>query len=127
MARGKAHDEATRAAVVAALLAGQGVTEVATRHKLDPSVVSRWKASLPAEKLQEVASEKKSRFDDLLADYLAANLLSLTAMAKVASEPDYLRKQSADRLAVLHGVTADKAVRFFEAASGPDEAEAEEG
>lgn len=121
--RGKSHDPETKAAVMAALLAGQGVTEVATAYKLDPSVVSRWRKQIPAEKLQELATEKGLALDDLILDYLQKNFAALGAMAAVASDESYLRKYPPQQLAVLHGVFADKAFRLLEAAAGAGQAD----
>jgi transposase-like protein len=126
MARGKAHDPETKAAVMAALLSGQGVNEVAQEYQLSPSVVSGWKSSLSSEQFERLRTEKAETFDGLLSDYLTANLRALQKQAEVASEPDYIRKQSAEKLAVLHGVMADKAVRLLEAYSGSGPAPAED-
>lgn len=123
MARGRAHSEETKAAVMAALLAGQGVAEVATRYKLDKSVVSRWKGQISPAQLQQVATKKETRIDELLVDYLGANLRALKAQAEVAADEHYLRKYPPQQLAVLHGVLADKAIRLLEAASGEDSEE----
>lgn len=123
MARGKAHSDETKAAVTAALLAGQGVTEVATRYKLDPSVVSRWRKQIPDGRLQEVATEKGAQIEALLFDYLGANLYALRSQANVAADEAYLRKFPPQQLAVLHGVMADKGIRLLEALAGAREQE----
>ena len=118
MARGKAHSEETKAAVMAALLTGQGVTEVATAYKLDPSVVSRWKGQLRPDQLQEVATKKGEQIEGLLFGYIEANLVALRAQANVAADESYLKRFPPQQLAVLHGVMADKAVRLLEALTG---------
>lgn len=114
--RGKRHSDEVRAQVMAALLAGQGVQEVATQYEIDKSVVSRWRAALPSEQLQLVASKKGERIEALLFDYLTETLTTLKEQAVIARERDYITKQPAGELAVLHGVMADKAVRLLEAA-----------
>ena len=101
---------------MAALLAGQGVQEVATQYRLDASVVSRWKSALPGDQLQVVASKKGERIEVLLFDYLTETLTTLKEQAVLAREREYVTKQPAGELAVLHGVMADKAVRLLEAA-----------
>jgi hypothetical protein len=100
---------------MAALLAGQGVSEVARQYRIDPSVVSRIKTQIPTDRLQEVAQKKEIRIDELLLDYLQKNLMALAAQAVVASDEEYLRQQPASELATLHGVMVDKAVRLLEA------------
>jgi hypothetical protein len=97
---------------MAALLAGQGVTEVAAAYDLPPSTVSRWKAQ---------ARQEAGRSDDvgaLLLDYLAENLTTLRAQAVAFRDPTWLQSQDAGELAVLHGVMTDKAVRLLEALEG---------
>lgn len=101
---------------MAALLAGQGVMEVASQYSLDASVVSRWKSALPSEQLQVLASKKGERIEQLLFEYLTETLVTLKEQATIAREREYVTKQPAGELAVLHGVMADKAVRLLEAA-----------
>ena len=99
----------TKAAVMAALLAGQGTTEVAREYEIPASTVSRWKRK---------ARQEVGRSDDvgeLLLGYLTENLTTLTAQAKVFREAEWLRTQDAADVAVLHGVLTDKAVRLLEA------------
>lgn len=115
MARGKSHDPETKAAVMAALLAGQGVNEVATRYRLDPSVVSRWKSAMPPDQLQQLATKKGEHIEGLVFDYLGANLIALKAQAHVAADETYLRRYPPQQLAVLHGVMADKAIGLLQA------------
>src|SRR5215475_7319053 len=100
---------------MAALLAGQGVNEVATEYHLDKAVVSRLKNGLSAEELQRVATQKGAEIEQLLFTYLTSNLKALDALAEIVSEREYIIKQPADSLAVLHGVMADKSIRLLEA------------
>lgn len=110
----KVHDPEVRAAAMAALLAGQGVTEVARKYQLPKSTVSRWRRD---------AREAAGRSDDvgeLLLDYLRENLTTLRVQAVAFRDVEWLREQPADQAAVLHGVLTDKAVRLLEALSdGP--------
>jgi transposase-like protein len=113
--RGKKHDDALRAAVIASLLVGQSVSEVAREYKLDTGTVSRWKKAIPRAKLQEIAAKKANNIDDLIENYLRQLFVTLTVQAKVAAEPTYARRQPASELAVLHGVMCDKGFRILEA------------
>jgi transposase-like protein len=115
MPRGKAHSPEVKAAVVAALLAGQGVTEVASQYHLDNSVVSRWKSNLGPE-MQEVATKKRNEIDELLTNYLRETLVTLQVQQLHFRDKDWLAKQDASDLAILHGVSTDKAIRLLEAA-----------
>lgn len=114
--RGKRHSDDVRAQVMASLMAGQGVAEVASQYNLDISVVSRWRSAMPGDQLQVIASKKGERIEALLFDYLTETLTTLKEQAVIARERDYITKQPAGELAVLHGVMADKAVRLLEAA-----------
>lgn len=116
MARGKAHSDEVRAQVIAALLSGQGVTEVAEQYNLPKSTVSRLKYQIQ-DKLEQVGTKKKRDFGEMLARYLEANLSALTAQAKAVSDPAYIKRQAAHELATLHGVMADKGIRLLEAAA----------
>lgn len=121
MARGKAHSEEMKAAVMAALLAGQSVSQVARDYKLSKSLVSGWKNSAPAEEFEQVRTQKSERIEGLLFGYLEANLTALRAQMAVAGDEAYLRKYPPQQLAVLHGVIADKGIRLLEALSGAGE------
>lgn len=118
------HSDETKAAVMSALLTGQTVTAVASEYSLDKSTVSRWRARLTDEALQSVATKKGETLETLLIDYVTTNLRTLKAQSEVAGRPDYVQKQPASELAVLHGVLADKTVRIL-AALEPIEADGE--
>jgi len=120
--RGKRHSDEIRAQVIAALLAGQGVMEVASQYNLDASIVSRWKNGIGSQDLQVIATKKSDQIEQLLFNYLTANLAALEAQAIVVSESSYVKQQPADSLAVLHGVMADKAIRLLEAVQRAREA-----
>lgn len=69
-------------------------------------------SALPVSKLVEL---KKQRIGALMMEYLEASLNALAAQAYVTSDPNYIVKQPADQLAILHGVIADKSIRLVEA------------
>lgn len=100
---------------MASLLAGQGVGEIATEYRLPESTIREWRETLNSEQFAELRAKKGERIEELLFNYLTANLAALEAQAKVVSENDYITKQPADSLAVLHGVMADKSIRLLEA------------
>lgn len=100
---------------MAALLAGQGVTEVAQQYNIDHSIVSRWKKKLSAEQLHDIAHKKIESFDELLAGCVRAALEAFTTICKETSRPEYIAKQSASEIAVLAGVLKDKALRVLSA------------
>lgn len=107
------YSDETKAAVMAALLAGQSIGSIAREYNLPKSTISRWKNS----DVPQNGTQKK-QIADLITDYLRANLEALRAQAVMFSDHQWLAKQTASDVAVLHGVMTDKAIRLLEAFSG---------
>lgn len=116
MPRGKAINEEARALVMAALLSGLGVNEVARQYQLPKSTVSRIRAEL-GPRLEQVGTEVRASLDDLLLNALSANLNAQARIAEAVSEPTYITQQPASSVADLYETLADKAIRLLEAAS----------
>lgn len=124
MAERATYDEATKAAVMAALLTGQSVSEIAKQYNINPATVRSWKSrQLNGESVAFVATEKREQIGELLIDYLHAMLKTLKVQAEQFGDKEWLKKERADSLAVLHGVSVDKAVRLLEALGGDGDAE----
>jgi transposase-like protein len=105
-----------RAAVLAALLAGQSVNAVATAYHLSRATVKAWRAAAGfAEHSATVSQEKGEDLGGLVTAYLQESLITLQAQAKHFRDPAWLGKQPAAELAVLHGVLADKTLRILTA------------
>ena len=123
-----AHDPATKAAVVAALLTGQGVNAVAREYHIPQRTVSDWKKAADALVSGAVRSEKE-RIDisDALTRYLSTALATLVVQLQHAASPTWLADQDAAGLAVLHGVLVDKVIRLLEAAEAGAAAEYVDG
>ena len=113
MPRGKAHSDETRAAVMAALMAGQLPSDVAKTYKLPENTVREW---FKSPQFVEVRSKKDNRLGELLGQYVECNLLTLQAQSVHFRNPAWLGRQGASDLAMLHGVLADKTLRILEAA-----------
>ncbi len=113
--QGEAHDPNVKAAVVAALLAGQSISFVAKQYNLPRSTVANWAGSKRSMLSDKSADNDRQEVTNLLFDLLRANLRALIAQAEVSAEKDYLRKQSGENLALLQGVLHDKTVRMLEA------------
>lgn len=111
--RGKAHSDETRAAVMAALLAGQGVNDVAEQFKIPKQTVSSINASLDKFGLKKA----ESKIPTLVETALECLLQSVITIANKANDDKWLSKQSAEKLAVFQGVNCDKAFRILDAAS----------
>lgn len=126
MARGIQHSDETKAAVMAALLAGQSITDVASEYSLPVGTVKTWAASNKRRDVANVEPQKRERIGQLLMEYLEANLETLKTQTVVFRDEKWLLKQSASDVAVLHGVITDKAIRLLEAFGKAEEAEADE-
>lgn len=112
------YSEETKAAVMAALLSGQSVGQVAAEYKLPKGTVSTWKRKI--EGIPQVGSPaQQEEIGELVLGYLRAILTALTKQAVHFGDKSWLQNQGASELAVLHGVSADKALRLLEALEGP--------
>ena len=114
MAQGKALSEETKAAVMASLLAGQSVCEVAKAYQISKSTVSGLRGSVASD-IEQLQTQKRDRIGELLGDYVECNLITLKAQSEHFRDKAWLNKQPASELAVLHGVVADKTIRILEA------------
>ena len=125
-------DPEMKAGALADLYTGSGVREVARKYGLDPGTVSRWAraagirqpergvirageiAVLPTRKQgAESNTSTATTIEDKLLAYLHASLDALTAQARLFAHPEWLVRQSAKDLALLHGVHHDKVVRLL--------------
>lgn len=113
------YNEHIKAQALAALLAGQTFTEVARVFQVPIGTLKSWKqrdgAALRPSTDAPDASAKREQIGALLLDYLVTTIETLKAQQVVFADADWLKKQSAGELAILHGVSVDKAVRLLEA------------
>jgi hypothetical protein len=109
-----------KATVLAAMMAGQSLNSVAREYKIPKSTLSRWKN----ETVPLNGTQKRS-IGELIESYLRANLETLQTQAEFFADEEWLVKQDASSLAVLHGVMTDKAIRLLEAMSKNAEGEEE--
>ena len=112
MAR-QTYDDHTKAAVMAALLAGQSISQVAEQYNIPRGTVAVWSAQ--TDRSQPVANTKKAELGDLIVEYLRETLTTLTEQQRHFRDKAWLKQQPADQLAVLHGVSADKGIRLLAA------------
>ncbi len=119
------YSEELKAAVMSALLTGQSTFAVATEYRIPEGTVKAWKSKqLNGDSVATVVTEKKERIGELLISYVATSLETLQIQVKTFADKDWLQKQTASEVAVLHGVIADKTIRLLEALAGPEEDEA---
>ena len=120
MAAGVKHSDATKAAVMASLLAGQSCNQAAQEFKIPVGTIKGWRAE-SNQVGAKVQPQKKEEIGELLTAYLKTNLETLQAQAEYFRDPDWLAQQSAEGAAILHGVLADKTFRLFEALAASEE------
>ena len=120
---GKEYSDEIKAAAMAALLQGQSVNSVARQYKIPKGTISGWKeqAFNHANGVVSKATQKKEVIGNLLIEYIIQSLKTLQKQVMVFSNEDWLNKQSASEVAVLHGVIADKTIRLLEALTGNTE------
>lgn len=121
--RGQKLPDETRAAAIAALLEGQGVTAVAKKYKLPRSTVNNFKKSLSTGQLDEVRHKKEQELAELIEGHLKSSLHAAAQIAKQTSNADWRNKQNAADLGVFYGILTDKAVRILEAGEAADSSE----
>ena len=109
--RYRKYSEQERAAALAdVVLIGSSATSA--KYDIPRSTIITWQQEFS---IVHNPSIKKSVIEALAMTYLEASLQALTAQAYVISQPEYIERQPAGELAILHGVVADKAVRLLDA------------
>ena len=114
------YSDEEKAAVMAALMAGQSVSSVSSEYKIPRGTVAGWSAKVNGENYLPVSNTKKEEIGDLILAYLRENLETLRVQAVAFRDRDWLAQQGASESAILHGVLTDKAVRLLEAMSKSD-------
>jgi transposase-like protein len=112
------YSDETKAACLAALLAGQSVGEVAAAYSVPSATLRSWKSRLGPDGQGApalVSEDARGRIGDLLLGYLGDLIGTLRKQLVVFGDTEWLKKQSAGEMAVLHGVCVDKTVRLLEA------------
>ena len=117
------HSKETKAAVMAELLQGQSVSAVARKYKLPRTTVQKWRSESADFAGRTPIEVQRERIGALVVEYLIANLETLKAQLESLRDPDWLKRQEASELAVLHGVLADKSIRLLEALTAGTEEE----
>jgi transposase-like protein len=117
------YSDATKAAALTALLTGQGLSQVAATFGVPIGTLKSWQHRQSSSGgVAVVASDKKMRIGVLLLEYLETSLETLKAQHKVFADAEWLARQSASEVAVLHGVIADKTIRLLEGLADAGEA-----
>lgn len=119
------HSDETKAAVMAALLAGQSVTQVAATYRLPSGTVKSWRRQMVASvSTTPTAQAQRERVGDLVLASLEAMLTAVREIIeRVSQDPQWIREQGASELGIFIGILTDKAVRILEALPEPEEDE----
>lgn len=119
--RGPTHSAEVRAQAIAAMLAGEAPASVAERLGVPLGTVKSWR-SRDAQALVNSgaavatdATPKRDELGRLVSEYLRESLRALRAQSELFADAEWLKKQSAAELAILHGVLNDKVVRILSA------------
>lgn len=117
--RSTKHSDETRAACMAALLAGQGIDRVAADYQIPLGTLKQWRSEArKALGHTDAMQAKQEKVAGLLLDFVTSTLTTLKKQQAVFSDPEWLKQQPAESLAVLHGVQTDKVMRLLEALAG---------
>jgi transposase-like protein len=122
------YSDEVRARCLAALNAGESPAAVSAQYNVPAATLRSWKArAAQAGATPLVSEEKRLRMGELLVAYLAEVVAALRKQAVVGGDAEYLKKQSAADLAVLHREFGDRLVRILEALEQDADEESEEG
>ena len=114
MARGVRHPAETRSAVIAAIMAGEDLVNVAQTFDVPARTVRHWVQVSP-DVCRASIPKKRAVLPELVSDYLTSSLETLTEHAHLMCDPAWLGQLNARELALLHGRTFDRAFRILEA------------
>lgn len=106
-----AHAAQIKAAAMAALLAGESAHQVARRFGLGRTTVRRWRDEAWAAVQQN--GPQKRELDEQLLGYVGESLTTQRAQLRMMADPEWLSRQSARDLAMLHGTVFDQVVRLL--------------
>lgn len=120
--RGVVHPPEFRAQVLADIASGESLKSVSSRYHLSRTTLQLWSRDAQGANrsaIQNVHETREvgqpSRMPALLNAYIEQGIATLTKQLEVTSREEYIMKQSAGSLAILHGVTADKLLRVLAA------------
>lgn len=115
--RGQAHDLELRVTVIAALLSGARIADLARKHNLPHSTITSWRDQAIDEITREPGARARSRENliDLVSDLVAESVKSLTAQARIAGTDSWVTEQGAEGLAQYRGVEFDRIIRLLSA------------
>lgn len=124
--RGRKHPPEVRAAVIAALIAGQMPIEVARAYHLDPAIITRIKKEIPPDLLQKVANKKGQELGELIAATTQGIFQAFKNFVDFLATPEalaWIKLHPPSEAATIYGVALDKGFRILAARSEAEERE----
>lgn len=98
-----------KAAAIAAVTAGASVSAAARQCGVSRRAVQIWRDQ--AGLTPNVSHEKRVDLGELIGDCLVSGFQALAAIARAASDPEWIKRQDAGQLATFYGVLHDKQLR----------------
>ena len=112
------YTEEFKAQVIADILLGtSSLKQISEKHNIPYNTVLTWNSRIV--KHSELAiiemdeMEVKKHIGDYLLEILQSNLDAQVAQLKVFADEEWLKRQSAQEIGVLHGILHDKASRMI--------------
>ena len=120
MARGKRISDEIRANIIASLLQGQGVNDVAEEYQIPKQTVSNIKKAIKTD-LGQIGTKKKD-ISELVYEYLDEGFKTAIAGLQEVRKPEYIQKQDIASYATHFGILSDKLFRILSAINpgGPE-------
>lgn len=112
-------DPDVQAQVVAEWKSGSSERTLAQMHRVSRRTIARWVAG--HERAVKTNTLAAYDLDAMALRLISGSVSTLGAIHGIGQQEDWLRKQSADELAIFYGVIADKLIRVLAAIPKPDE------
>lgn len=106
-----------KAHIIACILSDQfsSDSEIAREAKVSAMTVSRIRQAIPPEMLKTVTEKYQDKIGQLFMEVLESGLESLKRISDITKNEGWLIAQSAEKLATLYQVKADKIIQILEA------------
>ena len=118
------HPAVVRWAVLAALLSGDSQERIAQLFDIDQGTVSRWKKNL-REELGKLAQEQREQVELNIFITILKTQHAIQSQLDVFSDTQWLKRQPAEELGILHGILHDKSIRLLEALTPAEDGNAD--
>ena len=106
------YDDTIRAEALRRLLSGGSMRSIAKGLGISKTVIVSWRDKTGLS-VEAVSPQKKEDLGALVERLLDKNLRGLGAIADLARDPAWLKRQKSSDIAIFYGVLADKSVRIL--------------